>query len=247
MAVTPNGLAAYFMNGPQTPIVLLHADKAAWVDAILGDALTAIRFDLERKRRARILLSGGTTPADVYAALARVTLDWAAVELALVDERWLPPDDANSNGRLVRETLLVGPAAAAHFTPVLVAGRSCEHAVREANRTATPASVALLGMGADGHTASLFPGMAGLREALAAAQDYVCVDAGASAGAAPWPQRISLTPAGLGRARLRLLLVRGEQKRQLLLRALAGRDALEFPVRAALYLPGEPTRVHWCP
>lgn len=229
------------------PVLVVHADESSWIQAIVGDATAAIGLDLERKGHARALLSGGATPAPVYRALAQVELDWAKVKLALVDERWLSPENTASNGRLVRDNFLVGPAAAAHFEPMLVAGQTRDQAVQAANRSATEASVAFLGMGPDGHTASLFPRMRGLRSALESPDDYVSVDADDIACAAPWWQRISLTPAGLARVRLRLLLIRGEQKRALLVDALAGSDLLEFPVRAALFWPGASTRIHWCP
>ena len=223
-----------------------HRDEAAWAAAIADSTADALRRDLATGR-ARMLLSGGSTPAPAYRALANYGLDWARVQVALVDERWLPPGDADSNARLVQETLLQGRAAAAQLEPILIRDRGLDESVREANRHAGPASIALLGMGPDGHTASLFPGARGLAEALASTDDYVSIDATGCAVAGHFPLRISLTPAGLSRARLRLLLVRGADKRKLLERALAGTDTLELPVRALFTLPGAPLHIHWCP
>ena len=100
-------------------------------------------------------------------------------------------------------------------------------------------------MGGDGHTASLFPGMRGLEAALASEDANVAVDARGCEGAGPWPTRISLTPAGMSGAALRLLLLRGEDKRVVFEQARSGTDAREMPVRAAFELPGAPLQVYW--
>ena len=224
-----------------------HDDLRSWVAAAVHDIVAELQSALDGKGHARLLVSGGGTPAPVYRALARQALDWARVEIALVDERWLPANDADSNTRLVQETLLTDRAAAAHFEPLLMPDRDFTETVLAANRSVTPAAVVLLGMGPDGHTASLFPNMRGLDQALASADDYVAVDASGCPGAGPWPQRISLTPAGLAKAGARLLLIRGRQKRDLLQRALDGGDPRELPIRVVLTLPGAPLRIHWCP
>lgn len=217
-----------------------------WGAAVtLSDALARV---LERKPRARLLLSGGTTPAPVYAALAKAPLAWADVDVALVDERWLMPDDPDSNARLVRESLLKGNAAKARFETLTRPGRTLQEAVAAANMHArNPPDVVVLGMGEDGHTASLFPHMRELDAALAASQPYVAVDASGCAGAGRWATRISLTPAGLRPAGTRVMLIRGQRKRELLERVLAGEDAREYPARIAFTTPGAPLHVHWCP
>lgn len=223
-----------------------HSSAEAWAAAIADACANALRRDLATGR-ARMLLSGGSTPAPAYRALANYGLDWARVQLALVDERWLPPGDADSNARLVRDSLMQGFAAQAQLEDILIRDRGLDESVREANRRAGPASIALLGMGPDGHTASLFPGARGLAEALASTEDYAAVDAAGCPVAGNFPLRISLTPFGLSRARERLLLVRGNDKRKLLERALAGTDTLELPVRVLFALPGAPLHIHWCP
>jgi 6-phosphogluconolactonase len=228
-----------------TPVLTLHADEARWVDAAVTAIVAGLQADLETQGDARLLVSGGGTPAPVYRALSRQSLDWSRISIRLVDERWLPVDDADSNARLVRDTLLQHRAAEASFEPMLMPGRNFDDSVAQANLLSAQASVMVLGMGADGHTASLFPHMQGLDAALASSQDYVGVDATGCPGAQAWPRRISLAPAGLARPLQRMLLVRGEAKLQLLQRALAGGDLRELPVRAA-FAPGAPLHVLGC-
>ena len=133
-------------------------DVGRWAAGAADDIANALADALARKDRARLLLSGGTTPAPVYARLANADLDWTRVDVGLVDERWLPPDDAHSNTRLLREHLLRERAAAAHFEPFAHAGDTLDDAVQAANLDARQAAdIVVLGMGGDGHTASLFP------------------------------------------------------------------------------------------
>lgn len=225
-----------------------HGNEDTWTWAIAVAVTAALRRALAAQPRTRLLVSGGKTPAPVFRALAQASLDWSRVDIALVDERWLLPDDPDSNAHLVREHLLRDHAAAARFETLTRPGRSIEAAVADANLHAQHApSIVLLGMGDDGHTASLFPRMRGLADALETSNAYVAVDASGCPGAGPWPLRISLTPAGLVPAPTRLLLLRGDAKREVFERARAGSDPLEMPVRIALRTPGAILHVHWCP
>ncbi|WP_425480481.1 6-phosphogluconolactonase [Luteimonas viscosa] len=225
-----------------------YESQTQWTWAAAVAISSVLARDLQQQPRARLLLSGGSTPAPVYEALSKAPLDWDRVDVALVDERWLLPDDPDSNSRLIRESLLRNNAAAARFENITRPGRSIEEAVSAANLHAqAPAGVVVLGMGEDGHTASLFPRMQHLDAALDSRAAYVPVDATGCPGAGKFLRRISLTPAGLAPAHTRLLLIRGESKRKLLDRVLDGDDAHEYPARIAFLTPGAPLHIHWCP
>jgi 6-phosphogluconolactonase len=230
-------------------VLHVHSSTDEWVWASAVAIAAELRRDLAQRPRSRLLLSGGTTPAPVYQALAKAPLDWSRVDVALVDERWLLPDDPDSNARLVRTHLLHHYAAAARFEAMTQAGRRIEDAVAIANAHAQqPAAVAVLGMGEDGHTASLFPGMAELERTLAIRQFYAAVDATGCPGARQWHRRITLTPAGLANSQSRVLLIQGARKRKVLEQALADGNAMHWPVLAALGGgDASPLQVHWCP
>lgn len=227
---------------------LEHASAEAWEQAIAGDIQAALAADLAAHGRARALLSGGTTPAPAYARLAEAPLEWNSVTFGLVDDRFVPADHAASNTRLIRENLL-DRADGATFEPLVQEGLSAAESVAAANRTAAgaqPPCVAVLGMGNDGHTASLFPGSVDLDAALASEADYAVLDATGCPVAAEWTTRLTLTRAGLARCARLLLLLRGQTKREVLEAALAGEDVREMPIRAVLGLTASPLRVHWC-
>jgi len=223
-----------------------HADESVWCATAAGAIAFALRSALEGTSRARLLVSGGTTPASVYAALSELPLHWSQVDVGLVDERWLPPNDPDSNARVAYASLLVNEAARAAFEPLVRVGDTFESAVAAAN--AVPprrVDVAVLGMGEDGHTASLFPGLPGLDRVLASKQPYVAIDATTAAGARQWSKRISLTPAGLAYAQSRFLLIQGKAKREVFRQAIASGEVQRWPV--LIGMEGDVALdVHWC-
>lgn len=231
-----------------THVLHVHASVDEWTWASAVAIAAELRRDLVLRPRSRLLLSGGLTPAPVYRALSKAPLDWERIDVALVDERWLQPSDPDSNAHLVRTNLLTNHAAHARFEAMTQPGRRIEEAVATANAHARlDASVAVLGMGEDGHVASLFPNMAGLADALASHSAYVAVDASGCPGAGVWQRRISLTPVGLSRARQRLLLIRGARKREIFEKAVASGDVTRWPVLIALGNASQPPlQVHWC-
>ena len=226
----------------------VHANEDVWTWAAAVAIAADLRRELTAHPRARLLLSGGTTPIPVYRALSKAPLEWERVNVGLVDERWLHPQDLDSNAHTVRTHLLQHQAAAAHFEPMTRPGRTIEEAVAGANAYARfQACVAVLGMGNDGHVASLFPRMAELDRVYASRFDYAPVDAIGCPGARQWPRRISLTPLGMARIPTRMLLIRGARKREVFEQALADGDRARWPVLVALdSIHGTSLQVHWC-
>lgn len=227
------------------------ADIQAWTARATDAIASALTDDLDADRNALLLLSGGNTPAPVYRTLGDADLDWRRVHVGLVDERWTSPEDAGSNARLVRETLLTGRAAAASFMPLIDAMDDPELAARRAcerfEALGLPPSAIVFGMGDDGHTASLFPRTGGLEHALSTSDAYAVIDAIGCDAAGRWPTRITLTPRVFAQAKHRLLLIHGATKRRALETALTGDDPGEFPVRALVESGESPLQVFWHP
>ena len=194
---------------------------------------------LRRQGRATFSVPGGTTPGPVFDTLSGVDLDWAHVAVILNDERWVPEDSPRSNTRLLRERLLRGPAAAAHLVPLYAPTEAPEEslgALAAGIVPHLPISVLLLGMGADMHTASLFPGADRLAEALSPQAPPLMA---LRADAAEEP-RITLTLPVLRAAMHVHILVTGAEKRAALDRAQS-LPPEQAPVRAML----DQATIHW--
>lgn len=203
---------------------------------VLAGALTSA---LLRHDAVSFVVPGGSTPGPVFDALCDADLEWDRVTVLLSDERWVPEDDPRSNAALIRKRLLTGRAAAASFVPFYMAEHSPEDALpalTEQIAPHLPISVALLGMGADMHTASLFPRGDTLDLALADdAPDLVVM----RAEALDVP-RISLTARVLRDALQLHIVITGDDKRAALDRALTLHPQ-EAPVAAIL----DEAEVHW--
>lgn len=188
---------------------------------------------------ASLAVPGGTTPGPVFDDLCAARLDWHRVSVLPTDERCVPEDDPRSNARLIRERLLVNRAASARFVPLHVPSAAPEDALAEIETVLAPVlpiSVLVLGMGGDMHTASLFPGMPGLEDMLAA-------DAPILGVARPETQpetRITLTGPVLNGALSKHLIIFGAAKRDTLDRAMA-LPPEQAPVAAVL----DGITVHW--
>lgn len=188
---------------------------------------------------ASLAVPGGSTPGPMFDALSAADLDWSRVHILLTDERRVPADHPRSNERLVRERLLTGRASAAEFVR-LVPETEADWANARARLTEElPISILLLGMGADMHTASLFPGAPELDDALE--DDAPPLMAITPPGDDLEP-RLTLSAPVLKGAMTTHVLITGDEKRASVERArkLSPREA---PIAAVL---GSAT-VHWAP
>ncbi len=239
-------------NPHQQPLIHRYIDQAAWVRACSSSIVQALRTDLLSSKNVLLLVSGGSTPIPVFHALAEADLPWPRITVSLVDERVIDAGQPGRNADLLSEHLFTGAATKARFWPLLDTDIDATHAAHHASlRLASeslPISVVVLGMGDDGHTASLFPGASNLDAALANPQPYAAVDASHCPGAGNWPQRVSLTPAGLGMARRRLLLLTGMHKLTVFEQACSKyTHARKVPIRTTWETPGAALAVHWHP
>jgi 6-phosphogluconolactonase len=179
------------------------ANREALFEAAASALVNALTAGIAARGAASLALAGGSTPAPVYRLLSQAELEWSKVTVTLTDERMVAPDHPDSNERMLRQTLLTGPASKAVFAPLE------EGAVA----AMTPFDGVLLGMGEDGHFASLFPGNAALAAGLAG--DALTIEVPAGELAPPQP-RSSLTLKALTGASATLLLVTGAAKRAVL-------------------------------
>ncbi|MFF7707149.1 6-phosphogluconolactonase [Pseudomonas sp. NPDC007930] len=214
-------------------------------DALAEVTVARLRQALEANGQASLVVSGGRSPVMFFQALARQAgFDWSQVTITLADERWVPVGHADSNEGLVKRYLLQGPVSKARFISLYHATHTQAEAAEAADRALAALAgidVLILGMGDDGHTASLFPQSPGLAEALDEHNPRRCVPM--TAPAVPL-QRLSMTRALLATARFPVLSIQGAGKLDTLRAALAGGEIAEMPVRAFLKAPLD---IYWCP
>lgn len=239
------------------PAEFFFSDRATLLDT-LQTALTAqLRQTLERAEQATLFLSGGSSPVPLYKKLASAPLPWQRIAVALVDERWVEPAHEASNEGLLRSSLLAGAAAACAFTGMknalsLTEGGNAQDAsaaVKECNaryaRLPRPWSAALLGMGLDGHAASLFAGAPELPHALNAQQYCAVIHAPRSEVTGPYTARMTMTPWALLQCEQLFLFFTGNAKHAVYEQAKVAGSAL--PVSAFLQQTTAPLSVFWCP
>src|SRR5271170_1606453 len=176
---------------------------------IAGNLTAAI----DARGLASLVVSGGRSPVRLFEILRTQRLDWGRVCIGLADERWVGPEDAASNERLVRDVLLKDHAASARFHGLKNGAPTPDLGAVSAwgtfARVPRPFDAVVLGMGDDGHTASLFPGSPNLPSALNPFAVAGCV--GMRAPVAPQP-RLSLNLSALLDARRVVILLGGEAK-----------------------------------
>jgi 6-phosphogluconolactonase len=225
---------------------ILEYENTSALDIELAEKVAGLLADdIAVKGKASLVVSGGRTPMGFFQLLSQQMLDWHSVKVTLADERWVNNEHKDSNEKLVRENLLINEARHADFVPLKTAADNALEGEVETELALAAIgqfTVVILGMGDDGHTASLFPGAEALPLGLA-------MDSGRTAIAvtpteAPH-QRISLTLPRLLNSRQLIIHISGAGKQSVLQAAQAGDDVAELPIRAILNQQAAPLSIYW--
>lgn len=221
---------------------------SALAEALATRVTSTLSAAIAAKEAATLAVSGGSTPKAFFEALSLKKLAWSKVKITLVDERFVPADNARSNHLLVATHLLKNEAASAEFVPLYRPEATIEDAAKAASGIVPgmmePFDVAILGMGTDGHTASFFPG----GDHLAAALDLsmprrVMTMEAPGAGEA----RLTLSFSALQDAGLLVVHIEGAEKKAVLDKALSGTDEADMPIRAVLERAATTPDIYWAP
>jgi 6-phosphogluconolactonase len=222
------------------------ADPATLIAALTQHVARRLKEDLAQQDQAVLVVSGGKSPVPFFQSLSAQPLAWNRVAVTLADERWVPPEHEDSNEALVRKHLLKGRAAVAQLVPLWTGDATPEAAApvvaKALEAMPRPFSDVILGMGEDGHIASLFPGAAQLAEGLSTSASALAVHPPHAPHA-----RLSLSLCALLASRDLVLMISGAAKRQILERALGEGPVEELPVRAILRQTAVPVSVFWAP
>lgn len=218
-------------------------ELAAGLAAKVADTLKAAIIS---RGTAFLAVSGGTTPGRFFAALSKQVLDWSKVTVTLVDERFVPESSPRSNAALAKASLLQNEAAGARFAPLFHEAASVEEGADLADiklrSLPWPLDAAILGMGADGHTASFFPDAQGLEALLDPASSRLVMPVHSeSAG----ETRLTLTLPALIGAGLVIVHIEGAEKRNVIEAALAAEKPL--PIRTVLDQAPRAAEIYWAP
>lgn len=209
------------------------------------DVADNLRAGIAGRGYATLVVSGGSTPVPFFKALSDTKLEWNSVTVLLADERWVGPEHPDSNERFVRQHLLINEAGTARFVSLKNDAATPEDGWSEAEKAMAevkrPFDVVILGMGEDGHTASLFPQADGLDKAIAK-----------GCGRATWP----MNPISVEQARMTLTLdclldtrhlylhITGDEKRAVYRKA-ATVDPAVYPIAAVIKAAADRLKVYW--
>jgi 6-phosphogluconolactonase len=212
----------------------LFESRGSLSSALATDVANALQHHVRTKGSACLAVSGGTTPKLFFETLSRFDIPWSKITVTLADDRQVPETSPRSNAKLVRENLLQNSAAGAAFIPLFENPEA---------KNAPTLDVVVLGMGGDGHTASLFPGGDHLGEAINPKTKKRLMKISAPAAGEP---RLTFTLPALLDASLLCLHIEGQEKRDVLNKALAEGPVEAMPIRAVLRSK-KPLTLYWSP
>lgn len=211
---------------------------------LAADVAEQLKLAIQERQRAILVVSGGSTPKPFFFHLSNIELDWENVLVTLADERCVAPEDSQSNARLVKEHLLQNAAADAQFLPLFDGVEASETSAETISGflSGLPTyDVVILGMGGDGHTASIFPEASNRSEALDHAQEAsaLLIDP-----ITVTPLRITQTAVRLLNTRFLVLHTTGQEKARLLESILAQPDSERWPISHFLQQHQTPARIY---
>jgi len=218
------------------------------LDAQMGkDVERQLAEGIELRGKASLVVSGGSTPKGFFQVLSRKAIDWSKVTVTLADDRWVPPHHEDSNDRLVRENLLQGPASVAHFIPLVnddAHPRTAVALLSEHLAKLGTVDVMILGMGGDGHFASLFPDSDTVEAGLDLDNEdtLIAVDPPVAPHA-----RMSMTLPRILDSRQLILHIVGEEKRTVLESADLEAPPETLPITALMAQESLLVNVYWAP
>jgi len=222
--------------------------QAALINGITERIADLLSAAINRRGKASLAVSGGTTPLPMFEALSCADLEWKRVIVSLVDERWVDVSVQSSNENLVRSHLLRNKAVVANFiglkTAALTAAEGEKECAERLKSIPMPYDVMVLGMGSDGHTASLFPGADRLPLAVDVASGQTCM---AITPVTASHERMTLTLPAILNSREILIHISGADKRKVYEQAIAEGPPEEMPVRYILRQEKVPVAVFWAP
>jgi len=220
-------------NQPQQHCFTAMSDLAV----ILAQKITIhLKERLQQQDQVSLIVSGGNTPKILYEKLSTMDLDWSRVVITLTDERWLPTEDRNSNEWLIKNSLLINKAKTAQWISLKTDNEKPEQAIKTIDarleKIPKPYDIMILGLGLDGHTASLFPCAENITQALDLTYPHACI--ALHPRNAPFA-RMSLSLQELKKCRHAILLLQGKEKWAIYQKALADlTDWPTMPVRGLL-------------
>jgi len=224
-------------------------NQTACLSAVQAFVLAHIQQTLAKNANASLLLSGGNSPLPLYRALGEQALPWERLRLGLVDERWVPQSDPASNEAVIREAL--GAAASARLTGMYDGASLPSESVDAMNTRYAllprPWSLGVMGLGADGHTASLFPASDGLEQALTTPNFCAPITAKPSPVTGPNIHRMTLSLSALMSIERLVLLFSGDPKWAVYSAARTTLDKQSLPIAYLLQQDAVPIDVFWSP
>jgi 6-phosphogluconolactonase len=227
-------------------LVLKFRSRTDAIEALAMKLADTLRAAVAANGFGSLVVSGGKSPFGLFHLLRGIELPWSLVTIIPSDERWVPLDDDASNEGMLRRELLQGPVAAARLISLYRSGKLPAQAIGDIAaglaRVERPFDFVVLGMGTDGHTASLFPSSPDIDCALRSGEQAVVQDVPRLSEA-----RVSLTTRALLDAGEIGFLMFGEAKLAALNRASQAGPASVYPVRAILHQRGVPVTIYWAP